>query len=188
MPSFYQRTFGWKPADVALLNSGVSLFGVTLFLYIAVRMMNYYERTGSHTGPYPGVDHLAYYRVAGFLDRSACQQPVAVLGAVFVFNHDRRFGRARRKMSPCKASRPGQLRGKLTALYLLIFSVVGVSIGPMVTALITDLVLHDELQIKWAIFLSTAVFSPISLIIFLTGVKPYAKEVERVKVLEAQAG
>ncbi|MFZ1992363.1 MAG: MFS transporter [Alphaproteobacteria bacterium] len=187
MPLFYLRTFGWKPADVALLNSGVSLFGVTLFLYIAVLMMNHYEKTGKHTGPYrvliiSRIIALPVSLIAPLVDNAWLSWALFSFSAVTV-------GMAGPSQNVAMQSiTPSQLRGKLTALYLLIFSVVGVSIGPMVTALITDLVLRDESQIKWAIFLSTAVFAPISLIIFLFGVKPYAKEVERVKMLEAQAG
>lgn len=187
MPAFYQRTFGWKPADVALLNSGVSLFGVTLFLYIAVLMMNHYEKTGRHTGPYRVLIISRILALPASLIAPLVSNPW-LSWALFSFS-TMTVGMAGPSQNVAMQSvTPSQLRGKLTALYLLIFSVVGVSIGPMVTALITDLVLHDESQIKWAIFISTAVFAPISLIIFLTGIKPYAKEVERVKMLEAKAG
>ncbi|HXZ68350.1 MAG TPA: MFS transporter [Alphaproteobacteria bacterium] len=187
MPIFYLRTFGWKPADVALLNSAVQLTGVPLFLLIGVVMMNHYEKVGSHTGPFRVLIISRILALPISLIAPLVSNPW-LSWALFSFSTIT-VGMAGPSQNVAMQSiTPSQLRGKLTALYLLIFSVVGVSIGPMVTALITDLVLHDESQIKWAIFLSTAVFAPISLIIFFFGVKPYAKEVERVKMLEAQAG
>lgn len=186
MPLFYQRTFGWKPAMVALLNSGVALFGVSLFLYIAVLMMNHYEKAGKNTGPYRVLIISRILALPASLVAPLVGNPW-LSWALFSFA-TMTVGMAGPAQNVAMQSiTPGQLRGKLTALYLLIFSVVGVSIGPMITALINDLVV-GEANIKWAIFLSTAVFAPISLIIFISGVKPYANELERIKMLESQAG
>ncbi len=186
MPLFYQRTFGWKPAMVALLNSGVSLFGVSLFLYIAVLMMNHYEKAGKNTGPYRVLIISRILALPVSLIAPLVSNPW-LSWALFSFATMTVGMAGPAQNVAMQGITPGQLRGKLTALYLLIFSVVGVSIGPMVTALINDLVV-GEANIKWAIFLSTAVFAPISLIIFISGVKPYAKELKRIKMLEAQAG
>ncbi len=82
---------------------------------------------------------------------------------------------------------PTELRGKMTALFLFIFSVVGVAFAPVITALITDFVLHDESQIRWAIFVPAIVFGPASLLITWLGLKPYEREVRRLKALEGAA-
>jgi MFS family permease len=80
---------------------------------------------------------------------------------------------------------PTELRGKMTALFLFIYSVVGVAFAPVVTGFISTY-LVGEGNIKWAIFLPAAVFGPTSLFITWLGLKPYGREVERLKALEGQ--
>ena len=79
---------------------------------------------------------------------------------------------------------PTELRGKMTALYLLVYSLTAVAFAPMVTGFISTYVVGEE-NIRWAIFLPAATFGPISLIITFLGLKPYGREVERLRALEA---
>jgi len=79
---------------------------------------------------------------------------------------------------------PSVLRGKITSFWMLIYSVVGFSLGPLAVALITDLVLEDEAQIRWALFWIVAIFSTLSLVVSFFGLKPYTREIERLKSLE----
>jgi MFS family permease len=79
---------------------------------------------------------------------------------------------------------PNELRGKITAFWLLIYSVMGFSVAPVVVAMITDYVLQDESQIRWALFWVALVFGTLSLALSWLGMKPYAREVARLKSLE----
>ena len=76
---------------------------------------------------------------------------------------------------------PNQMRGQVTALYLFLFSVVGSGLSPTVLALFTDYVFQAEDQIRYAILMSAAIFSPLALFIMWLGLKPYAREVARLK-------
>ncbi len=80
---------------------------------------------------------------------------------------------------------PAELRGKVTALYLFVYSVFGVALAPVVNGFIADHVLHNEALIRWAIFWPTAIFNLLSFIIACLGVKPFGREVRRLKALEA---
>jgi len=80
---------------------------------------------------------------------------------------------------------PSALRGKITSFWMLIYSVVGFSLGPLAVALITDLVLKDEAQIRWALFWIVAIFSTLSLLVSFFGLKPYTREIARLKSLES---
>ncbi len=81
---------------------------------------------------------------------------------------------------------PTELRGKMTALYLFVYSVVGVAFAPVVTGILSTYVV-GEANIRWAIFLPAAILGPISLVITILGLKPYGREVERLRALEAGA-
>jgi MFS family permease len=58
---------------------------------------------------------------------------------------------------------PAHLRGQLTALYYLAMSLVGLSIGPLSVALLTDYVFRDPLAIGRAMAISTAILGAMSL-------------------------
>jgi MFS family permease len=81
---------------------------------------------------------------------------------------------------------PTELRGKMTALFLLVYSLTAVAFAPMVTGFMSTYVVGEE-NIRWAIFLPAAIFGPASLVITLLGLKPYGREVERLRALEARA-
>ena len=80
---------------------------------------------------------------------------------------------------------PAEHRGKITALYLFIYSVIGVALSPTITGILTDYVFRDESQIRWSIFLPAVIVVPASLFIVLLGVKPYGLEVQRLRALES---
>jgi MFS family permease len=79
---------------------------------------------------------------------------------------------------------PTELRGKMTALFLLVYSLTAVAFAPMVTGFMSTYVVGES-NIRWAIFIPAAIFGPASLVITLLGLKPYGREVERLRALEA---
>ena len=81
---------------------------------------------------------------------------------------------------------PTELRGKMTALFLLVYSLTAVAFAPMVTGFMSTYVV-GEANIRWAIFIPAVIFGPTSLVITLLGLKPYGREVERLRALEAGA-
>ena len=44
---------------------------------------------------------------------------------------------------------PANMRGQLSAIYLLVFNLVGLSLGPTAVAVFNDYVLADEAMIGW---------------------------------------
>ncbi len=73
------------------------------------------------------------------------------------------------------------MRGQVTALYLFIFNVLGMGVGPTFVAVFTQFVLHSQSQVGLAISLSSAILSPIGLIIMWIGLKPYGQSVARAR-------
>jgi MFS family permease len=80
---------------------------------------------------------------------------------------------------------PNEMRGQITALYLFVFSVIGLGLGPLFMASVTDLVIHDESKIRYAMAGTAAVMTPLAAIIMWTGVRTYGKAIGEVKAREA---
>ncbi len=77
---------------------------------------------------------------------------------------------------------PNHLRGQMTFLFLFIMNVVGMGLGPLVVALLTDGV-FGEAGIRWSIFTTALVLGPPAIFIFWFGSKHYGKAMEQGGVL-----
>ena len=182
-PIFYERTFGWGPAKLAGLNIVPAFLLAPLGLWAGVKIAEHLAARGRADA---ALQTQIIARLIGLPAIFAVLAPspwiawgLSALG-VFVVSVG-----APAQNAAFQIVTPTELRGKMTALFLFIFSVVGVAFAPVITALITDFILKDESQIKWAIFVPAVVFGPISLVITWLGLKPYEREVQRLKALEA---
>lgn len=182
-PIFYQRTYGWAPAKLLLLQSVVQLVVMPLGLLACVVLAEHLSRRRRNDS---AMRVFVIGRLVGLPGIFYVLMPNPWLafgvGAISFFA----IGMAGASQNAAlQIVTPAELRGKVTALYLFIYSVVGIFIAPLVNALITDYVLHDESLIRWGIFWPTVIGGPLSLFIAWLGLKPYGREVERLKALEA---
>ncbi len=76
---------------------------------------------------------------------------------------------------------PNAMRGRVTALYLFVFTVIGQGGGPIFIALITNFLLKDQSQIRWAMAGSAAVMTPLAALIIWLGVKSYGRAITELK-------
>lgn len=73
---------------------------------------------------------------------------------------------------------PNRLRARVVALYFLVANLIGLGLGPTAIALVTDQVFGDDMALRYAIAIVTAVALPLSAIILTLGLKPFARAVE----------
>jgi len=82
---------------------------------------------------------------------------------------------------------PNAMRGRVTALYLFVFTVIGQGGGPIFIALITNFVFKDQSQIRWAMSGSAAVMTPLAALIIWLGVRAYGRAITEIKARETAA-
>ena len=184
MPIFYQRTFGWGPAQLAGLNIFPTLVLMPIGLVIGVMLAEYLNRKKRDDA---ALLTQIISRLIALPAMFAVLMPspwlVWGIGTLSLFSIA--IGGPSQNAA-FQIVTPTELRGKMTALYLFIYSVVGVAFAPVLTgALSTYLV--GEGNIRMAIFLPAVILGPISLLITFLGLKPYEREVQRLKALESNA-
>ncbi len=182
-PIFYQRTYGWGPARLASLQAIAQLVVMPLGLLASVVLAEHFsrlERDDSSMRTYVISLLVALPGVASVL----MPTPWLAFGLGSLAYLVLGMGGASQNAA-LQIVTPAELRGKVTALYLFVYSVFGVALAPVVNGFIADHVLHNEALIRWAIFWPTAIFNPLSFIIACLGVKPFGREVRRLKALEA---
>ncbi|HLY55908.1 MAG TPA: hypothetical protein VKS60_10155, partial [Stellaceae bacterium] len=81
---------------------------------------------------------------------------------------------------------PGRMRGRVTALYLFMFTVVGSGIGPTFVATITQYVLGADDLLRYSLAISAAILGPSAVTVLWLGVRPYGREIARLREIEIE--
>jgi MFS family permease len=68
---------------------------------------------------------------------------------------------------------PNQMRGQVVAMFSFVVNIVGMGIGPLVVALITDYVFRDEAKLGLSIVVASLVLKPLILLIFWLCLRGY---------------
>jgi MFS family permease len=76
---------------------------------------------------------------------------------------------------------PNQMRAQLTSVFIFIFNLVGLGIGPIVVASLTDYVFAAEEMLRYSIATNAGVLGLIASLLFWYGLKPYGESVKRAK-------
>ena len=181
MPMFYKRTFGWEPAKLAGLNIFPAFVLMPLGLIIGVWVAEYFAKKGKDDA---ALRTQIISRLIALPGMFAVLMPnpwiVWAFGTLALFS----IGMGGPSQNAAfQIVTPTELRGKMTALFLFIYSVVGVAFAPVITGVLSTYVVGEG-NIRLAIFLPAAIFGPISLLITWLGLKPYEREVKRLKELE----
>ncbi|MGB6451140.1 MAG: MFS transporter [Steroidobacteraceae bacterium] len=183
-PIFYQRTFGWGPARLAGLQAVAQLAVMPLGLLVSVVLAEHFSRRRKDDSAMR-VYIIALLAALPGIVSVLMPTPWLAWGVGTLASFTLAMGGAAQNAA-LQIVTPAELRGKVTALYLFIYSVFGVAFAPLVNAVITDYVLRDEALIRWGLFWPTAISHPLALVIAWLGLKPFGREVLRLKALEAR--
>ena len=82
---------------------------------------------------------------------------------------------------------PNQMRGQVTALFLFVYNVIGIGLGPTFVAMFTDFVFHSEKLLGRAITVASLIMGSLTALIMWAGVKPYGRAIAQLKAQEASS-
>ena len=181
-PIFYGRVFGWDPKKLAGLQIFPTLILMPLGLVIGAALAEHLAKKGRSDAALMTQIISRLVALAGIFWPLMPNPWLAWgMGTLALFS----LGMGGPSQNAAfQIVTPTELRGKMTALFLFVYSVTAVAVAPMVTGFMSTYVV-GEANIRWAIFIPAAIFGPTSLLITLLGLKPYGREVERLRTLEA---
>lgn len=76
---------------------------------------------------------------------------------------------------------PGRIRGQVVAIYYFTVSVLGLGLGPLLVALITDKVFHDPQALRYSLALIPALVAPLAILCIASGRAVYRHAIEDVQ-------
>ncbi|MEM7727985.1 MAG: MFS transporter [Pseudomonadota bacterium] len=178
LPSFFIREFGWTPGQYGLwvgwiviifgslgiLAGGVASDKLTargrmdapLLVLIAFGAVSIVFAVATPLMPGPYLSLAAYAVATFFLMAPFGLAPTAI-----------------------QILTPNELRGQVSALYLLVMNLLGLGLGPIVVAVLTDTVFRDETLLGLSIAVACAVLGPLSILTLLYTRKPFMDAIGR---------
>lgn len=77
---------------------------------------------------------------------------------------------------------PNEFRGQVSAIYLFVFTLLGIGLGPTLIGAITTFFFQEDAMLGWSIAMASAILLPMAMLALFLGLKPM-----RQAVIEARA-
>lgn len=177
-PTFFIRTYGWTPAQVGTTTGLVILAvwppGLLLGGWLAERL----AREGRADANLR-VTVMAQVLLVPAMIAMPLMPTARLAVAVFAL------------VGFCAAMIPGplnacfqiitpnQMRGQVSALYLIVFDLIGFGFGPTMVALFTQDVFHSPDLIRYSLSATAALLGPLAALIYGLGLTAYGRAVTR---------
>jgi MFS family permease len=78
---------------------------------------------------------------------------------------------------------PNQMRGTVTAMLLFMTNIVGLGLGAVIIAAITDFVFADDMALRYSLAIVAIVVCPLAGVLYMSSLKPFRAGVERMREL-----
>ena len=169
VPTFFMRHHGWSLKQAALTIGTLTLLvSITAGALIGLVVDKWYSRgrKDAHLRFFAGCTLIQTLGIAGMVIAPDAWLSVAFLipqASVVIFN-----GVA---AAALQIVTPGRMRGQVSAVYLLVFNLIGLGFGPSVVAVFTDYVFHDDGMVGWSLLLTHVLFAPLAAVLMLTAAR-----------------
>jgi len=173
-PAFFHRTYGWGSGQYGLTAGILALVVSPIGLLVGYRITEWLHRRGHDDANLRLTAVCAWVNLPAFIAMPLMPSPWLALALVGWTNlvATSTIGSENAAML---AVTPNRMRGQISALYLFIYNCIGYGLGPVIIALLTDVVFHDEAKLRYALLLAAMVLGPIGAVILTVGLKPYGR-------------
>lgn len=181
IPTFFQRSHGWAVADAGIA------FGVVLIIFgpigalLGGALADRYDRRHGQGGPFTVGAVLAGLAAVPAMASVLVGDPwlALVLLALLILCFS---GPIALGISALQQVTPNEMRGQLSAVYLLIVNFLGIGFGPTLVALITDYGFGDDSALGYSLAIVGGGASIAAALLLLGGRGAFLQSLERAKV------
>lgn len=152
LPTVIARTYGVAPAQVGLVIGLSTIFINTTGIFLAGRLCDYWSARGQTDAP---IKVCMVVAIATMLTSSLpAFMPSFAVAIVAICVAGLPF-HGYVAMGPMAVNQvtPNQMRAQISSMYLFTVNLIGLGVGPTLVPLISDYVLHDPMQIRWALLI-----------------------------------
>lgn len=171
-PSFFERSFGWNAEQYGTTAGILGLMLNPIGILVGFRVSEWMHARGK-TDANARLTAMSYWIavplcILAFL----MPTPYAAL-ALLLINSVISIAVVGSMNAAMLVVTPSRMRGQMTALYLVMYNVIGYGAGPTVVALVTDYLFGREDALYLSLALVAAVLTPLSAFIYMLVLKPY---------------
>jgi MFS family permease len=178
-PEFFARTYGWDRAHAGVAT-GIVLVCVAPFgLFLGSTLAEAFQKRGYADANLRVLLIAMVIHIPGFILMPLMPTPELAL-VLYGFNYFVAMIGPAAQNAALQIITPNEMRGQVTALYLLVFNLIGFGLGPWVIGLLTD-AFFGEPNLRYSLALTAAVMGPLASFIIWRGMKPYAQSVIRAR-------
>jgi MFS family permease len=182
--AFFERTYGWSPAQYGIVSGMISIPFMLIGLVLGAKWAEWFQNRGDPAGAYRVILYTRLVSIPFSILMPMMPTPELSMACNSVFYLT--LGMTGPMLNAAMlAISPNEIRGQIMTLYLFVYTVIGVGLAPYVTGLTTDYVFTSPDDLRWSIVLLHVVFLPLSLGITWLGLKAFRAEVERLNAAEA---
>jgi hypothetical protein len=172
LPTVMARTYGVSPADVGKVL-GLSVLCInTLGIYTAGRICDRLTAKGYSDAPIRVCLGVAI--LVAITSSLPALMPNITLGYVAMCIAGFPF-HGYVAMGPMAVNQvtPNQMRAQVSSVYLFVNALLGMGVGPALVPFISDYILHDPMQIRWALSIVVAGAGAIAAILLWLERRPF---------------
>lgn len=179
-PMFYVRTYGWSPAQYGFLQGVIGLVVSPLGLLAGGYLAEWFARRGREDANLRVVALAATLHLPFSIAIPLMPAPYLAL-TLGVFNGFIGIMGAGPLNAALQVLVPNAMRGQVTALFLFIYSMVGLGLSPTLVALLTNYVFQDESLLRYSMFAINVTLGPLGALVYWLGVRPYGAAFARAR-------
>lgn len=182
MAPFYQRTHGWGPGDFGVYQGWLLLFfapaGLLLGGWIAERLAKRgISDANQRVVMWASIAHIPFAVSFALVPNPWMALILAVLNTSVIG-----IGTGPQNAA-FQAIVPNDMRGKITATFLFMFT-IGSALGPYVVSSITTYVFGDPNKLRYSLSLMHVVLGPLAAWIFWKGLRAYGDAYQRARAVQ----
>lgn len=173
-PAFYERTYGWTPAEFAPIMGIANMIIAPIGLMLGAWASEWLTKRGHADANMRLVlaVHILCLPLAVFgplMPTFQLSLALSLLSTTLI------IASAPAMLSAMQIVTPNEMRAQVNALYLMTLSVVGQGLGPTVVALMTDFLFQSDADLRYAMVTAAAIAEPIGIALIWMTLKPYGR-------------
>lgn len=181
-PAFFMRTYGWSPSQVGYV-SGLSIFvAMPLGLVLGNWLAEHYWKRNRPDANIRVVVISTLVSVPFGIAGPLMPDPWLAVGCSLLAAMTSIMAAAPENAA-VQTVTPNHLRGQVTFLFLFIMNVVGMGLGPLIVAGISQYAFGEE-GIRYSLALTGTLMGIPAIYVFWRGMKPYGQAIERGEPLQ----
>jgi MFS family permease len=182
MAPFYQRTHGWGPAQFGIYQGWLLLVLAPAGLLFGGWLAEYLAKRGVMDANQRVVMWASMAHIPFAVSFALVPNPWVAL-VLAAFNTSIIGIGTGPQNAAFQAIVPNQMRGKITATFLFMFT-IGSALGPNLVSSITTYVFGDPNDLRYSLALMHVVLGPLAVFIFWKGLRAYGEAYSRARAFQ----